>query len=198
MVEESDWRAFYDATEDREPRESLLAGLERVPEGLPHDAIDVGFGAGNETAFLLERGWSVTAIDAEPEAAERLRERVGDHPDLRVVTARYEDADYPPASLVYAGYSLPFCDPASFDAVWARIAEALRPGGVFCGQLFGDRDGWADRADMTFHTRAAAEALLEGFDVVELEEVEGDFDTATGEEKYWHYYDVVARKPLED
>ena len=195
MAEESNWRAFYDATEDREPRESLLAGLEAVGEDLPRAAIDVGFGAGNETVALLERGWSVTAIDAEREAADILRERVGDRPDLRIVTARYADADYPPASLVYAGYSLPFCDPGSFDDVWERITGALRPGGVFCGQLFGDRNEWADRDDMTFLAREAVEGLLAGLEVVELEEVEGEFSTATGEDKYWHYYDIVARKP---
>ncbi|MDZ7701983.1 MAG: class I SAM-dependent methyltransferase [Halobacteriales archaeon] len=198
MGRESDWGAFYEATEDGEPRESFLAGLDAVPADLPKEAIDVGFGAGNETRALLRRGWAVTAIDAEPAAAEILRERVGDHPDLRIVTASFAAATYPTASFVYAGYSLPFGDPGSFDAVWAQITDALRPGGVFCGQLFGDRDEWADRADMTVHTRSAVDALLEELAVVELEEVEGRMGTATGEEKYWHYYDVIARKPSAD
>lgn len=195
MGRDSDWQAFYEATEGKAPRESLLAGLDAVPAHLPKEAIDVGFGAGNETRALLRRGWTVTAIDAEAAAAEILRERVGDDPDLRIVTASFAEATYPPASFVHAGFSLPFGDPGHFDEVWTRITAALRPGGVFCGQLFGDRDEWADRADMTVHPRAAVDALVDALAVVQLEEVEGEMETATGAAKYWHYYDVIARKP---
>lgn len=196
MGRDSDWRAFYEATEDREPRESFLAGLRAVPGHLPEEAIDVGFGAGNETRALLRRGWAVTAIDAEPEAAEILRDRVGDDPALRIVTASFGEATFPTASFVYAGFSLPFCDPGRFDEVWRRITAALRPGGVFCGQLFGDRDEWSDRGDMTVLARAEVDALLGELETVELDEVEGERGTATGEEKYWHYYDVIARNPV--
>jgi len=72
-----------------------------------------------------------------------------------------------------ASYPLPFCLPQTFRSVWARIEGALVHGGRFCGQFFGDRDGWAtsgdspthDKGEMSFHTRAHVEELLEGFAV---------------------------------
>jgi trans-aconitate methyltransferase len=38
-------------------------------------AVDLGCGAGRDTAELLRRGWRVLAIDAEAEAIRRLLER---------------------------------------------------------------------------------------------------------------------------
>ena len=55
-----------------------------------------------------------------------------------------------------------------------RIRRALAPGGVFAGQLFGTRDTWADDPDMTFHARHQAETLLDGLDILRLEETERD------------------------
>ena len=40
-----------------------------------------------------------------------------------------------------------------FDEVWARIVDSLRPGGRFCGQLFGERDEWARLGDRRPHPR---------------------------------------------
>ena len=65
--------------------------------------------------------------------------------DGRLVTrlARFEDATWPACDLVNASFSLPFGAPYRFEEVWRRIVDSLRPGGRFCGQLFGDRDEWA-------------------------------------------------------
>jgi hypothetical protein len=41
------------------------------------------------------------------------------------------------AASTHSGFSLPFYAPDDFAAVWKGIREALRPGGVFAGQLFG-------------------------------------------------------------
>lgn len=80
------------------------------------------------------------AIDAEPEAIMRLRRRddlgPGGIARLETQAAGFEDAVLPVADLVNASWALPFCRPASFPAVWARIAGSLVPDGRFCGQLF--------------------------------------------------------------
>jgi hypothetical protein len=57
--------------------------------------------------------------------------------------------------------------------MWARIGQALAPGGVFAGQLFGIRDSWADDPDMTFHTRRQVEVLLDGLDILRLTRPKG-------------------------
>src|SRR6266568_4185474 len=59
-------------------------------------------------------------------------------------------------------FSLPFCAPRQFPALWTRIIHGLLPGGIFAGQLFGIRDSWADDPDMSFHNREEVTALLDG------------------------------------
>ena len=99
------------------------------------------------------------------------------------------------ARLIHAGLSLPFCAPRQFPALWARIGRALAPGGVFAGQLFGTRDTWADDPDMTFCARHQVEVLLDGLDILRLEETERDGHAFSGP-KHWHTFDILARKPI--
>ena len=139
------------------------------------------------------------AVDGEPEAIERLRRRADVSGDarkrLQTCVARFEDAEWPPADLVNASFSLPFCPPRAFPRLWDRVVRSLRPCGRFSGHLFGDRDGWADEPEMTFLTRAEVEALLDPLAVERLDEVEEDGTTARGAKKHWHLFHVVARKP---
>ena len=59
--------------------------------------------------------------------------------------------------------------------------------------LFGERDCWAaEYPEMTFHSRAAVEARLDGLDVVELTEDERDGSSDVGP-KHWHVFEVLAR-----
>jgi tellurite methyltransferase len=98
------------------------------------------------------------------------------------------------ASTVNSSFAIPFCPPSAFPAVWQRIQTSLRPGGRFSGQLFGDRDGWSGEQDITFQTRPQVETLLASFDVEQLEEIEEDGTTASGRQKHWHLFHVIARK----
>ena len=191
----TEWSAYYDAVRDRPPHETLLEALESFAE--PGFAVDLGCGDGRDTVELLRRGWRVVAIDAEAEAIERLRARVGHPPALETEVARFEDARWPSAELLNAGFSLPFCHPDRFDDLWSRIRNSIRPGGRFCGQLFGERDEWADEEDMTFFTRDAAEALFDGFELERFDEEETDGETAVGVPKHWHILHVVAQKSRE-
>jgi hypothetical protein len=143
---------------------------------------------------MLRRGWSVLAIDGEAEAIERLRERASGIPALETQVASFEAATWPEVDLLNAGFSLPFCSPASFDGVWERIRASLREGGRFSGHFFGDRDGWVGEKELTFHTRDQALGLLAGLDLERFEEEETDGRTALGEPKHWHIFHVIARR----
>lgn len=77
--------------------------------------------------------------------------------------------------------------------MWTRIREALVPGGIFAGQLSGIRDSWAADPAMTFHDRRAAAALLDGLQIIRLEETEQDGQAFSGP-KHWHLFDVLARR----
>ena len=139
------------------------------------------------------------ALDGQAEAIRRLEARV-DLPDawrsrLETRVSPFEEAEWPQADLVNSSFALPFCRPEAFPGVWARIVGSLQPGGRFCGQLFGDRDGWSDEEEMTFLTRTSLDELLSGLDVERLDELEEDGRTAVGDAKHWHLYHLVVRKP---
>jgi tellurite methyltransferase len=191
------WTRYYDAAGE-EPRETLVHALSLFEaDGMAAGfAVDLGCGTGRDTVELLRRGWSVLAVDAEPEAIERLRRRpeaASAGGRLRTDVARFEAASWLEADLVSSSFALPFCPPAAFHGLWARIVSSLRPGGRFAGQLFGDRDEWAGD-DGTFLTRDEVERLLRPFHVERGDEVEQDGQTAVGDAKHWHFFAIVARK----
>ena len=113
---------------------------------------------------------------------------------LETQVARFQDAALPRASLVNSSFALPFCPPAHFGDVWQRIVASLESGGRFSGQLFGDRDTWATRPEMSFQTREEAEELLRGMALERFTEVDEDGKTALGDAKHWHVFHVVARR----
>jgi SAM-dependent methyltransferase len=193
-----DWFEYYESQVDREPRELLLRALAAFElEGRVGTAIDVGCGNGADTAELLARGWEVFAFDAEPEAIRRVRERIlaEDVARLRLERAAMEEVELPDADLVFASFSIPFCRPQAFSGVWGRLRGALRPGGRFAGQLFGDRDTWAsERPEMTFHDEASARARFDGLELEVFEEEEEDGEACSGT-KHWHVFHVIARRP---
>jgi len=195
------WEAYYRRHEGRAPQQLLVDVLDRfeaertAPELL--QAIDLGCGPGNETLAMLKAGWWVLAIDSHPSAISRVRSVAGAEHQPRLATrlASFEQIELPETDLIWAGYSLPFCKPGSFDRLWAEIASNLRPGGRFAGQLFGVRDSWASQPEMNFHTAEQVNQLFaRGFVVEFVEEREEDGGSGAGP-KHWHVFDIVARRP---
>ncbi|MGE0255927.1 MAG: trans-aconitate 2-methyltransferase [Alphaproteobacteria bacterium] len=197
------WAEYYRRTGGRPPRDTVLAALDAFdgegaapPEG--RLAVDLGCGAGRDAVEMLRRGWRVLGIDAEADAIARLLAIEGMPADLRArlsgAVARFEDAAWPPCHLVSSSFALPLCPPDRFDALWAHIHASLLPGGRFAGQLYGDRDTWAGRPGMTFHTGAQVDARLAGWNVEMRREVEEDSTTPRGEAKHWHVFHLVLRK----
>lgn len=195
MSQASGWAAYYRQLRDRPPRRTLLAALGAFGE-TPADAlaIDLGCGDGRDIIEILRRGWSVVAVDAEPEALRQLaaRELPG---AITPIVARLEDVPLPlGVQLVNSSFAMPLCEPARFHELWARIREALPAGGRFSGQWYGPRDSWAGRPGITFLERSQAMALLDGLEVEMFEEEEADSVTPRGNPKHWHIFHIVARK----
>jgi tellurite methyltransferase len=190
------WAGYYTATEGRPPREPLVRAVEFL--GRPGDALDLGCGAGNDTRYLLERGFRVTAVDADPDSFAARQASVD--PNLRTIRSTFGDLSFEPAGydLISAQFALPFTPPEEFPTVFARIVRALRPGGIFTGDLFGNRDAWnVPGSGMTFHSRDEAERLLKSLQVLEFNEVEEEGPLATGELKQWHRFQIIAQSPKE-
>jgi SAM-dependent methyltransferase len=143
---EIEWEGYYRAVAGRPLRELFVDATPFLPTTAPDGrslvAVDLGCGDGTETLELLRRGWTVLAVDSSQEGITRLRESVSptDRERLSTRVAPYVEVELPPADLVYAGLSLPFCDPREFDEVWRQITSAIRPDGLFVGHIFGPHE----------------------------------------------------------
>jgi len=191
------WAAYYKQLRDRPPRRTLLAALDRFGEPPPDAlAVDLGCGDGRDVVEILRRGWSVVAIDAEPEALRQLSARnLPGTERLTPILARLEEVPLPIGlQLVNSSFAMPLCEPERFRDLWSRICEALPAGGRFSGQWYGVRDSWRGQTGMTFLERAEAETMLDGLDIEMFEEEEADRVTPRGKAKHWHIFHVVARK----
>ncbi|HLM90560.1 MAG TPA: class I SAM-dependent methyltransferase [Thermoplasmata archaeon] len=156
----------------------------------------MGFGAGNDTLELLRRGWKVLAIDQQPAALEFLSRRVPSRlrGSLTLQASPMEGLTLPKADLIYGSFSLPFCAPKEFPALWATFRRSLVPGGHFAGQLFGDHDEWAGIRPMSFHSLRQVRALSRGYRVELLRETEEEGQSYEGP-KHWHFFDLILEKP---
>ena len=105
----------------------ILELLSPVRGGL---VLELGCGSGALTRHLLAAGHTVVATDASPAMLELAREELGGGVDLRPLTL--PDDPLPAAdAIVSVGHVISYLpDSAAIDRALARMAEALRPGGV--------------------------------------------------------------------
>jgi SAM-dependent methyltransferase len=129
----------------------------------PARIVDLGCGDGTKAALLSAAGHAVHGIDASPALIALARERA---PDATFAVGSFVDAELPRCDAVLAvsevlGYALdPRYGEQTLDAVFARVAGALRRGGLFLFDLAGPGrmprggrasvrfgDGWAVLAE---------------------------------------------------
>ena len=186
------WLAYYQKLDGRRPRPLFSDALKRFGATTGF-AIDLGCGDGTETYVLIENGWQVLAIDQEPAAIQYVTNKISNNDRLQTQVVSFMEMQLPLADFIYAGYSLPFCAPATFDMVWSKVKAAIRVNGRFAGQFFGDRDAWVGNPKLTFHTIAQTKAYLDGFDIEYFEEFDKEAPSAKGP-KHWHLFNVIAQR----
>lgn len=200
--EVEDWPGYFQAVIGKGARETLVAALDAFQaEGrLDGLAIDVAAGEGRDTLELLARGWRVVATDSHPDAFALLCPRVPEAQRARLTTLQvtFDEMEVPRCDLVNASFALPFCEPRHFPALWRRIVEAIRPGGRFAGQFFGDRDTWASLPGRTHHSHDEVLALLAAFEIEMMRVEERDDPPDVRRPKHWQLFHVVAKKRRRD
>ncbi len=192
----TDFKAYHAALENREPRAFFLEALSYVEcEKARPRAIDLGFGDGAETRHLLSLDWQVTAIDKEASSVRNLL--LGLEPELRqhlnVQVSSFEKANLTLADFIYAGLSLPYIRKASFKGVWQKIDNALTQGAYFAGHFFGTRNE-TNTDSMTSHSEKDLQVLFRNFELILFRELEEDAESALGIMRYWHYFEILAKK----
>jgi SAM-dependent methyltransferase len=186
------WEEFYQLTKNNPPWPRLVRAVSLL--GHAGEALDLGCGGGRDTRYLVACGFQVTAVDQEAAALAALADLPRER--LHLVQSTFEEFSFTSYDLINAHFALPFTQKAQFSAVFARLKAALKPGGIFVGQLFGVNDTWnTPETTMTFLTHEQALTRLADLEIVEFTEEDQDGTTARGDAKHWHVYHIVARHP---
>jgi tellurite methyltransferase len=192
ILSSEDWAEYYQAMLSR-PLHPHYENLDpHLPDG--GDALDLGCGVGQGVVHLLEKGFTVTAVDVSEEALGHLRDRLPADSKVSLLQSEFEEFEPGgPYDVVVAHYSLFFLPKEKFDKFWPKVVASVKKGGLLSTQLLGLNDEWSERG-YSLHAREEVEKLLEPFEILFLDEVERDGQTAVGTPKHWHIYHIVARK----
>lgn len=183
-----DNRVIDETSEMQEIRNAFVALL-------PPDAkiLDIGSGAGRDTRYFFEKGFTVTGIDFSKEMIRKAKER---SPDIEFQEMDFENIDFPDAffDVVWANASLHHVPKRSLPPILKNIHRVLKPNGCFFLRVkHGDFDGMREaqkygktvRRHFSYYLTEEMEKLLRaaGFSVEKVQ-------TTTKDE----WLDVFARR----
>jgi SAM-dependent methyltransferase len=156
--------AFYDenaATYAARQRQAPVARLTAFADLLPPGGtiLELGCGAGEDSAWLIERGYAVTPTDGSAAMAREAEARLGR--PVRVM--RFSDLDDVTAyDGVWANACLLHVPRAELAGVLRRIRRALRDGGLFYASFKAGVEEGADRFGR-YYNRPSPEWLTEAY-----------------------------------
>ena len=164
-----------------------LSGLEKGSV-----AYDLGCGVGQDTFSLVEKGFSVKAVDISPDAFKYMEEQFGKSDKVETIVSSIEDLEMEPCDFITSSFALPFIQRERFDESLLKILGSLKKEGLFAGNFFGPNDDWGDT--LSVKTFEEVEAFFENFEILFKREYEERKESASGEVKNWHIIEVIARK----
>lgn len=187
---------FIQLSRELKHRPILEKALGHFPN-LPLIAIDCGCGAGNESAYLLSKGFNVHAFDISIDAQKVCAERFKDDSKFTFYHESFEDFNFPSASLIIASSSLFFCEPSYFYSVIKRIINVLPEGGILVADLLGTQDEWVAREPakfIGFTYQDIADLFLYDFNLLFHKEMKENLPLLSGHIKSWHLHMVILQK----
>jgi tellurite methyltransferase len=210
-----DWAKYFRCAEGKPARQTCIDGLKAWRERPTSECpvgVDIGCGSGRDAMAMLAdhrvggnghiaAAWRVIACDNSDDGLERLMQSVPreDLHRLTVMNVKMEEISGDArlcgqADMINASFALPFCEPRAFGGLWNWIDRTLVSGGIFAGQIFGDRHGWAKIRPEGHFRKDQVERLVEGFELLRFEEVDQEGDDACGGRIWHHLFHIVGRK----
>ena len=185
---------YYENTKNKKANKNIREFISLKTE--IGNAIELGCGAGRDTKLLLENKWNVLAIDRE-EVSNIIKENLNEEElkRFRFQKQELENLKLEKNNLIVANNSLSFCKKEKFEEMWDKIKNSILSNGYFVGNFFGINDEWAkNKKDMSFLSKESCLKLFDDFDIIEFKEIEKEGLTGLGKIKYWHIFNVIARK----
>lgn len=193
------WELYFGKNKGRAVRPLYTKAIEMIDvfEVGRSIAVDVGCGAGIETADLSQRGWNVVAIDREPASIAAVLQLVSKQANqrLKTVCSPFEElTEIPTAEFIYSYHALPFCKADHLDHLWNLIRNAIKPNGIFAGSFFGMNDEWVKSGHTTGVSQEWISQHFSDFEILFFQEIDEVGNTTLNGPKHWHFMDIIARK----
>lgn len=185
---------YYENTKNKKANKNIREFISLKTE--IGNAIELGCGAGRDTKLLLENKWNVLAIDRE-EVSNIIKENLNEEElkRFRFQKQELENLKLEKNNLIVANNSLSFCKKEKFEEMWDKIKNSILSNGYFVGNFLGINDEWAkNKKDMSFLSKESCLKLFDDFDIIEFKEIEKEGLTGLGKIKYWHIFNVIAKK----
>ncbi|SNT29994.1 Methyltransferase domain-containing protein [Noviherbaspirillum humi] len=183
----TEWQPHYEKIKNNPPLPTLVNFLNDWVKGSrpPGLAVDMGAGAGLQTAALSRYGWDVVAIDADAASPYYVRQALARNRDRahankrssdgygRVVikVQKFQDVKLPPdgtVDLVWSG-SLSFVPRKDMPAILQKVRRALGKDGRLVITLFGPEHHLTGSAGITVWKEEEVRAVLKGFRILSLQ-----------------------------
>ena len=193
IIEKIKWKQYNEQSKNKPIRPLLLKALTLFGQ-YRGSVIDIGCGIGRESAYLYIHGWDILAIDGN---ADGLIDLKREYADIQTYNVLFENlSELPQADLIFADFSIPFCNPQHFDKFLDVLLNAIKENGRFAGSFFGPNDDWAPSSKMSFCNVKIIKSLFINLEIEYLNEVEYERKTLAGQEKHWHVIEVIAKKSI--
>lgn len=128
-------KKYYKNTENALPNIIIRKFIEMKIK--PSKAIDLGYGAGRDTIYLIKNGWNVLSIDKEDTGkfiSSKLNEE--EIKRFRFVRQDFENIELEKNNLLVANFSIPFCKKDCFNELWNKITNSILKERILCGNFF--------------------------------------------------------------
>lgn len=175
-----------------------LAGLTKQSFEKGERGLDMGCGDGSLAILMAEHGLSVEAVDASAVEINKLNAKKGVL-DIKTFCEDIRQFNFEKNKyrLILARHLFSFiADKKEVQRLIVACAESLVSGGQMGFTLFGHKDDWRDRKDMSFFELDEITAILEksGVNILEKNTQEKDGLTMMGTKKHWHIHTYVCEK----
>jgi SAM-dependent methyltransferase len=147
----ADEAAAYTSRGQAASTQQLELFLATLPAGAA--ILELGCGGGQDSEFMIARGFDVTPTDGTPEMAQAAQNRLG----RPVATLLFGDiADISAYDGIWANACLLHVPRADLSGIVGRIHRALKPGGVFYASFKAGENEGRDRFDRYYNYPSAA------------------------------------------
>lgn len=186
---------YYDNTTFDYPRKNVKYFIENI-KAKPGKAIELGCGTGNDTIYLIKKGWNVLSIDRE-DVETRISKRLNKEElkNFSFQKQEFESIKLGKSNLIVANNSLSFCQKDKFKELWDKIKKSISNKGYFIGNFFGIKDEWnVENSQMIFLTKEQVLELFTDFEIICFKDIEKDMLIGLGKMKHWHVFNIIAKK----